>query len=585
MNNKEVKSSKFNLTKRLLIQAKKYQKIFIFCIFLMLLSIVIKTLGPVFIQKAIDEYIKINDFSGLVKLFSVYIFILVLGYIVNYWEIVFLETTGQKIIAEIKKTSFEKLMLMNQSFFDKSATGKILSRIENDTDSMKIIFTSVITNFIGSILLFFSMIFVMAFFYSSKIAFSILTLIPFIIIAAYFFDKFMSPRLVNIRKYIAEVSGYISEIVNGINIIQIFNQEKRILNNLEEKSNKKYKSESFISIMFNSFFNLLFFVEVLGTLIVLSIGVELVIKKEMTVGSLVLFINFIRYLIMPIIELSGQFNEFQKGISSAIRVFELIDDENIEEDIISNNNFDMGKNVSIEFKDVWFRYNENDNWVLKGVSFYVDKSTSLAIVGHTGSGKTTITNLLMKFYNAQKGEILINGLNIKDIPVKNLRNKISLVLQDNILFPGTIMENIKLDKKTEDENIIALINDLPINKVIKNLNESYYTKITENASNLSAGEKQVISIARALVKEPSIIILDEATSNIDPNIEKDIKTSLNKILKNNTSIIIAHRLSTIKNSDKIMVIDKGEIIEFGSHQELIDLNGFYSKLFSLQTSV
>lgn len=578
------KGSKFSLLGRMGKWVIPHYKTFLLCLFLLLVSTGIQIIGPVIIQRAIDNFIIPKDFHGLLFILIGYIFLLAIGFIANYYQIVSLETVGQIIVAKIKNSAFQHILTLNMSYFDKSTTGKLVSRIENDSNAMKVLFTSVITNVIGSILMLLGMLAIMAFYYNSKLALSLLIIIPVMIGGGFIFDRIMSPRLISIRKYVADVASYVTEIIHGISIIQIFGQEKRVLRELEERSNKKYRAERYISIMFNGFFNILFFMEPIGTVIIILLGAEMIIKKQLTLGSLILFMNYIRYFFIPIMQLSGQFNEFQKGIAGAVRVFDLLDTvNNIPEPEEPKNISNKEKGIDIEFRNVWFRYSDDSEWVLKDISFICPKGEHWAVVGPTGSGKTTIISLLLKFYIPRKGEILLNGVNINDISKKELRDTIGLVLQENILFPGTVIENLTLNQEHYSESQVkTLMAQIGIENVISRLPEGYDTQLKENASNLSSGEKQLISFGRALLKNPSILIFDEATSNIDPEMENRIKIAMSTLIEGRTGLIIAHRLSTIRNADKIMVLRYGNLVEIGTHGELIDFGGFYSQLNTLQ---
>lgn len=576
----KVVQPKLSLFFRLKKYIKPYYKNFAFSLFLLLLNNAIKVSGPIIIQKATDDYIIPKNFNGLSYLLGFYIVILLLGFYTNFIQIIQLETIGQSIVAKIKKDAFSHLLTLDMSYFDKSATGRIVSRIENDTNEMTVIFTSFITTVLGSILLLVSMLGVIAFKYNSLIALTLFIFIPIIIVSSLIFNKFISPRLLTLREAVADVSAYVTEIINGMAIVQIFAQEKRILDNLEEKSNKKLKLDKYTNIFFNTFFNVLFFMQSIATVAILYIGTDLIIKGQMTLGMLILFINSLSYFFMPIIELSGQISVFQKGISGAIRIFELFDTKStIEEKTEAKSIPNTEKGINIEFRNVFFRYTEKTDWILKDVSFSCPAGQHWALVGPTGSGKTTIISLLLKFYLPQQGQILLNGVDIQEISKEELRESIGLVLQENILFPGTVYQNLTLNqgKNTQDE-VKLLMEDIGVHNPIMNLKNGYETEIKENGNNISAGEKQLISFGRALLKKPQLLIFDEATSNIDPEIEKNIQYSMNNLMKGRTSLIIAHRLSTIRNSDKILVLKHGEVIESGTHDELIKLDGFYANL-------
>lgn len=574
------KKTNLSLFFRLKKYIKPYYKNFAFGLLLLLINNVIKVSGPVIIQKATDDYIVPKNFTGLAYLLGGYIIILLFGFYTNFIQIMQLESLGQSIVAKIKKDAFSHLLTLDMSYFDKSATGRIVSRIENDTNEMTVIFTSFITTVLGSILLLISMLGVIAFKYNSLIALTLFIFIPIIIISSLIFNKFVSPILLKLRESVADVSGYVTEIINGIAIVQIFAQEKRILDNLEEKSIKKVKLDKSVLVFFNTFFNILFFMQSIATVAILYIGTDLIIKGKMTLGMLILFINSLSYFFMPIIELSGQISVFQKGISGAIRIFELFDTKRtIEEKIEAITIPNKEKGITIEFKNVFFRYNEKTDWILKDVSFVCPAGEHWALVGPTGSGKTTIISLLLKFYLPQAGQILLNGTDIKDISKQELRDSIGLVLQENILFPSTVYQNLTLNQEnTKESEVKSLMEEIGVNKSILSLKNGYETEIKENGNNLSAGEKQLISFGRALLKNPQLLIFDEATSNIDPEIEKNIQYAMNNLMKGRTSLIIAHRLSTIRNSDKILVLKHGEIIEAGNHEELMKVAGFYANL-------
>ncbi|MEK7433052.1 MAG: ABC transporter ATP-binding protein [Cyanobacteriota bacterium] len=576
----EKKENEIFLIKRLKKYIQPHYKEFVFCLFLLFFNTAVKVAGPIIIQKTVDDFIIPKNFNGLVVLLTIYFVILIVGFFTNYIEIMKLENLGQTIVAKIKTDAFAHLLKLDMVYFDKSTTGKSVSRIENDTNEMVVLFTSSITTVLSSILILISVLGVIFFKYNSLIALTLMMFIPLMLISSFFFNKFISPKLILLREYVADVSGYVTEIINGIAIVQIFGQEKRVVNELERRSKKKYELDSYTNSFFNTFFNMMFFLQSIATVIILYIGSDMIVKGTMTLGSLILFINSLSYFFMPIIELSGQFTTFQKGISGAIRIFELFD---TKANIIEKENPlkipNKEKGLNIEFKDVYFKYSERTDWILSGLSFKCPSGEHWAIVGPTGSGKTTLISLLLKFYLPQKGEILINGINIRDIDKDELRNCIGLVLQENILFPGTIYENLILKQNNKSETEIKeLMTYLGIDSSISKLSDGYNTEIKENGNNISAGEKQLISFGRALLKNPNLLVFDEATSNIDPEIEGNIKTAMNKLMNGRTAIIIAHRLSTIETSDKILVLKHGKLIEEGNHKELLAKNGFYANL-------
>lgn len=581
MEEKELPGTRFIL-KRLAPWVKPHYKTFLLCLGLLLFSSSIKVVGPILLQKAVDDYIFPKNMSGLIGILSIYLILLITGFVASYIEVVKLETVGQGIIAGIKNKAFKHVLSLDMNFFDQTTTGKLVSQIENDANAMKVLFTTVIVHILGNLVLFFGMFVVMATQYSSRLAMWVLFMFPIMIAAAAIYNKLMAPHLVRVRRYVADVSSYITETVQGMKIIQIFGQEEQVASELEEKSLKTYRLQRWISITMNGLFNMLFFAETIGTVMVLWIGGTMVMNGEMTIGSLILFMQFLKNFFVPIMFLSGQFNEFQKGMAGATRVFQLFDfEKSVREPPTSQV---LPEEVSnITFENVWFRYSSDSEWVLKDVSFECPAGEHWAIVGPTGSGKTTIISLILKFYEPQKGRILLNGIDLKDLSQSEIRHRVGLVLQDNILFPGTVRDNLTFQEGDfSQEQICESMKQLGIDNLLKKLPSGYQTNIQENATNLSAGEKQLLSFGRAFLKNPSVLILDEATSNIDPETERKIQYAMNVLLKGRTALIIAHRLLTIHHADRILVLKNGVLIEQGNHQELILLGGFYADLNALQ---
>jgi len=570
------------LAKKIINWIKPYYKSFAICLLLLLFVSILNIINPIIIQKAIDNYIIPKNFNGLALILSLLVVSMVVEFIASYIQVVKLEITGQKIVANIKEQAFAHLINLSMNYFDKNKTGKIVSRVENDSNAMIFLFTSVITEFIGNAFLFIGIFYVMAVNYNSKLALYVFIMFPFMLISAVFFDKYISPKLVNLRMYIAELSGQITEFIHGIQIVQIFGQEKNVFQKVKEKSFEKYKLDKKVSIAFNTYFNFLFFAENIGIIIVLWVGGKMLINGELTIGSLVLFISFIKKLFIPILQLCKQFREFEKSFAAGKRVFELLNEKNEMKEKETYLVYEKGLKT-IEFKNVWFRYSENSEWILKDVSFSCQNGEHWAIVGNTGSGKTTIINLLLKFYKPQKGEILIDGVNIENISDFELREKIGIVLQDSIIFTGNIYDNLILGKENySHEDVKKTMQRLEMDSKISKMQDGYNTELIENAQNLSSGEIQLINFGRALIKNPSILIFDEATSNIDPITEKKIQITLNTLLEGRTALIVSHRFTTIKDVDKILVLRHGKVSEIGTHSELVSSGGFYSELSILQ---
>lgn len=571
------------LLKRIWPWLQPQAKIFAVCLGLLLLGSGLRILGPVILQTAIDSYIRQGDLPGLLTLLGGYICLIVVGFGANYYELILLETAGQKIIAQIKNKAFAHLLSLDLPYFDQTSTGKLVSRIENDANAMKVLFTSVLTQILGNFVIVLGMFGVMGYKYDFKLALYVVGLCPLILLAALGFNRFMAPRLMAVRKNVAEVNGYVTEMIQGMVTIQMFGQEANVLKELEKRSLQKYRQDRAITILFNSFFNFLFLIQSLGIVMVLWLGGQEVNKGTLTIGSLILFMNFIHQFFVPIMFLSAQFNEFQKGIAGAARLFELLDEPRLYPDPREPQSLPTPGQCQIRFENVWFRYSEDSDWVLKDLSFECPSGEHWAIVGPTGSGKTTLINLLLRFYLPQKGRILINGVDLKDLDPGSWRRQVGLVLQDVVMFPGSVYENLVLGEKSWPlEEIQPMLKEMGLDTVVQRLPQGYQTHLLENASNLSSGEKQLLSFGRALLRKPALLVLDEATSHIDPQTERQMQTALNTLLDKRTALIIAHRLSTIQSADRILVLQYGQLVESGNHTELLAQNGVYAGLNSLQ---
>lgn len=572
-----------DLLQRIWPWVRPHWRTFTLCLMLLLFESGARMLGPILLQQAVDNYILPGNFSGLVLLMGGYMLLLAAGFWANYWELIQLETIGQRMIADIKNRAFSHLLSLDLPFFDQSTTGKLVSRIENDANAMKVLFTSVITHLISNALLMVGMFTIMAWQYDLRLAAWIVGLCPVMLIAAVLFNRMMAPRLVKVRAYVAEVNSFLTEMIQGITTIQVFAREAETLTTLQQHSWSKYRLERFTNIAFNAFFNLLFFMQTIGIVLVLWIGGQQVLAGTLTLGSLILFMTFIRNFFVPIMFLSAQFSEFQRGMAGASRLFELLDERShlpvalpTEVDLLS------AGIQTIEFKNVWFRYQEDGNWVLKDINFVCPAGEHWAIVGPTGSGKTTLISLLFKFYTPQKGQILINGIDLATIPNADIRRHMGLVLQDTLLFPGTIKDNLLLGLDISDEQLELAMQEIGLSAIIQKLPQGFDTELQENANNFSIGEKQLLSFGRALLRNPSLLILDEATSHIDPETERRIQKAMTTVLQGRTALVIAHRLSTIRHADSILVLRYGEVLEMGSHHDLLANQGLYAELHSLQ---
>jgi ATP-binding cassette subfamily B protein len=584
----EVMAKPFDIKimKRLLTYAKPYWLyIFIAAVGILLVT-ASNLLRPYLVQKAIDNYInnpnipKVEAINGVTHIGILYLIIITVAFIINYGQIYLIQYTGQKIIFNLRQQIFEHLQSLSLSFFDKNPVGRLVTRVTNDTDTLNELYTSVIANLFNDIFIILGIIIAMVS-YNVKLALISLSTTPLIIGGMYIYRKLASQayRLVRIR--LARINAFLSEHISGMKIVQLFVTEHKKSKEFE-KINKDYYDANMRQLtIFAIFRPSMDVIYSLTLALLIWYGGKDIISHKIEFGVLYAFVNYLQQLFQPIFDISEKYDILQSAMASAERIFILLDTkEQIKdpekpiplEDI-------QGK---IEFKNVWFSYNGKE-WVLKDVSFVVNPGETVAFVGATGAGKSSIISLLSRFYDIQKGEILIDGIDIRKVRQQDLRKHIGVVLQDVFLFTGDIKSNIRLNNKNITDNDIYMVAKyVNAHHFIKKLPESYESKVTERGSTLSAGQRQLLAFARALAFNPKILVLDEATANIDTETEMLIQDALKKLTKGRTTIAIAHRLSTIQHADKIIVLHKGRIREMGTHNELLQKKGLYYNLYMLQ---
>ena len=542
-------------------------------------------LWPILVQQVIDEQLvrqldlepALREFEPIIVLGLAIVAIQLATIVMQYYQRVMLETVGQDIMLDLKKKLFEHVLSLDVSFFDKNPVGRLMSRIESDTESLRLLFTNTVILVIGDLLLIFG-IFAVMFYKEWRLALALLTVMPVLIIMIWIFHKLTSHRFLIVRKRMAEVTATLTEYLHGMSIVQIFHRGEYTKKKVYDANERKFKEDAFVNMSVVLFFNLLFYLEYVKIGLALLLGSWLGVSP----GIIVLFILLIWREFDPIARTADQLGNFQKGLAGARRIFGLLE---IKPRLTDANNPVAwpGLKDAIRFENVSFSYNDDDNYVLRDVSFEIPAGSRVALAGVTGGGKSTVVNLMFRFYDPQKGRITIDGVDIRTIATSELRKRFALVLQDIILFPGDIAGNIGLEAEEIDrDKIETAAKTVAADEFIEKLPDRYQTKVSEKGANFSRGERQLLSFARALAFDPELLILDEATSSVDPETERTIQNSLKKLTSGRTSIIIAHRLSTILDVDQILVIRKGEIVERGTHTELIIAGGYYSKLFHLQ---
>ena len=572
----------FNLFKRLLDYVLVYKFIFGFVAISAILISIFSTLTPYLVKIAVDDYLSVGKYEDFILLIAVMIANLVLTVVFMFLFSYYANLLGQNVIYDIRLKLFKHILDFKMSYFDKSSVGRLVTRAVNDMETIASIFSQGLFMIVADLMQMLIVIIVMLTL-SWKLSLAVFVILPFILLATRKFQKSMKVAFNEVRSEVANLNSFVQERISGMKIVQLFNRQDIEYDNFV-KINNEHKNAWLKTVWYNSIF---FPIAELSTSITIGLivwfgGLNSILEdSNITLGIIFLFIQLSQMLFRPLRQIADKFNTLQMGMVAANRIFKILDTQSK----INN----LGKYVfnskdgSIEFKNVNFSYNEKEV-VLNNVSFKIKKGEKVAIVGATGSGKTTIVNLITRFYDAQKGKIIIGGNNVRDYEIESLRNKISLVLQDVFLFADTILNNITLfNKNISFDYVIDSAKKIGIHDFIMSLPGGYNYNVKERGVMLSQGQRQLISFLRAYIKNPSILILDEATSSIDSNSEELIQTATQKITENKTSIIIAHRLSTILNSDRIFVMNKGELVESGSHDELMKKEkGFYKKLYEIQ---
>ncbi len=542
-------------------------------------------LWPILVQKAIDgpllSQLKLpgeqRDFMPVLFFGLAVMTIQLTTVLMQYWQRVKLEIVGQDILIKLKEKLFDHIMSLDVSFFDKNPVGRLMARIESDTESLRLLFTFTVVAVVGDIVLM-TGIFIVMLIMAWQLALILLLFAPVFALLVFIFHRLTSHRYLRLRKRSAEVTAALTEFLQGMAIVQIFHRGEYAKQKILEANRNKFEEDKFVNIVVCVFFNTMFYLEYVKIGLTLLIGPMLGVSP----GVIVLFILLIWREFDPIARTAEQLGNFQKGLAGARRIFGLFQVQPRFTDTANSVKW-PGFKKTLRFENVWFSYTDDENYVLKDACFEIPVGSRTALVGVTGGGKSTVINLLFRFYDPQKGKITIDGVDIKQMAIADVRKHCALVLQDIILFPGSVNDNIGLEaEEVTQDRILSAAATVDAHRFIQKLPKGFETEVSEKGSNFSRGERQLLSFARALAFDPEILILDEATSSVDPETERTIQKSLEKLLEGRTSIIIAHRLSTILDVDQILVIRKGEIVERGTHSELILANGYYSKLFHLQ---
>ncbi|WP_300441653.1 ABC transporter ATP-binding protein [Christiangramia sp.] len=570
-----------DLFKRLLKYTNPYKRIFYFVGVAAILVSLFAVLRPIILQETVDEALIPADFDSLIYYVSLMLGVLVLEVLFQFCFIYYANWLGQEVVRDIRVKLFKHMLGFKMKYYDKSAVGRLVTRAVSDIETIASIFSQGLFMIISDLLKMLVVIGVM-FYKSWELTLLVLTVLPFIIYATRVFQKKMKLAFEEVRTQVANLNTFVQERITGMKIVQLFTREKTEYANFKE-INDKHRKAWVKTVWYNSIF---FPIAEMSTSITIGLivwfgGLRVVAGDDMSLGIIVAFIELSQMLFRPLRQIADKFNTLQMGMVAANRVFDILDTEaNIEDK--GSLEIDSLKG-EIEFKEVRFSY-VDDEEVLKGISFKVNPGETVAIVGATGAGKSTIINLLSRFYEIDSGAILVDNTNIKDIQLRSLRAQIAVVLQNVFLFADTIMNNINLDNPDiSEEDVINAAKEIGIHEFITSLPNGYYYNVKERGAMLSSGQRQLISFLRAYVSNPSILVLDEATSSVDSYSEQLIQDATDKITEGRTSIVIAHRLATIKKADKIIVMDQGEIVEIGNHKQLLQkTDGYYRKLYEVQ---
>lgn len=576
------KTYDLKVARRLLRYLKPYVRLLIPALILTLVLNLLGTLQPKFTQYAIDWYIVPKKMDKLTLFALVFVGTQFLRLVFSYFQVVLLNTVGQYVMFDLRREIYDKLQHQEVSYYDRNPVGRIMTRLTADVDALNELFTSGVTDLLGDLVMI-AVILAVMFYMDWRLTLITLLTVPMLFAATTWFRKGARKGFDLVRIKIARIYSFLQEHFSGAQTVQIFNAEAKSLRRFN-RINDEHRQANIDTIYYYAvFFPLVDLIGAAGIALIIWYGGYRVMQNALTLGGLVAFIQYISFLFQPIRDISDKYNVLQGAVVASHRIFKALDLP-----ILINSPAEPLKRGRaegrIEFENVWFAYNEEE-WVLKDVSFTVSPGQSVALVGHTGSGKTTITNLLMRFYEVQRGRILLDGVDVRDWDLQSLRENFAVVLQDIFLFTGTVESNIRLGREDiTDERIRWAANEVRADNFIQRLPHGYKSEVRERGAGLSVGQKQLISFARALAFDPALLILDEATSSIDTETEQLIQQAIARVMRNRTSVIVAHRLSTIQRADNIIVLHHGEIREQGTHQDLLLLQGLYWRLYKLQYS-
>ena len=572
----------YRVLKRLFIYCKPYISQFYLLVFFTISLSILSPIRPYLVQLTIDNHVAFNDYNGMLNMIIILIVLLLFQGVIQYYHTYLSGWIGQNIVRDLRIKLYSHIQKLRLKFFDNTPIGQIITRNISDIETIAEVFGQGLASIIGDLLQLVGILIIM-FLINWKLTLITLSTFPLLLLVTYIFKEKVKVSFNNVREAVANLNSFVQEHIVGMNVVQIFARESKEYESFK-KINKNHLESNLKAVLYYSlYFPAMEFFTALGMGLMIWYGSNQILEDEISLGILIAFIMYLQMFFRPIRMIADRFNVLQMGVVSSIRIFKLLDNQEM---IVNNDKLKIENNISgkLEFKNLWFAYNKKD-YVLRNINFKINPGNVLAIVGSTGSGKTSIINLINRFYEFNKGEIYLDENKLRDYNLNELRQVIGYVPQDVFLFSDTIRNNLTLgNKKISDSEIWDVIRYLKAERFIEKLPGKLDYNVMERGATLSVGQRQLLSCIRILLFDPKIILLDEATSSVDSETEEIIQNAISKILKNRTSIVVAHRLSTIKQADNILVLENGEIVESGKHNELKRNNKHYSKLYKMQFS-
>ena len=572
----------YRVLKRIFIYCKPYIRQFFLLVFFTISLSILSPIRPYLVQLTIDNHVAFNDYNGMLNMIIILIVLLLFQGVIQYYHTYLSGWIGQNIVRDLRIKLYSHIQKLRLKFFDNTPIGKIITRNISDIETIAEVFGQGLASIIGDLLQLVGILIIM-FLINWKLTLITLSTFPLLLLVTYIFKEKVKVSFNNVREAVANLNSFVQEHIVGMNVVQIFARESKEYESFK-KINKNHLESNLKAVLYYSlYFPAMEFFTALGMGLMIWYGSNQILEDEISLGILIAFIMYLQMFFRPIRMIADRFNVLQMGVVSSIRIFKLLDNQEI---IVNNDKLKIENNISgkLEFKNLWFAYNKKD-YVLRNINFKINPGNVLAIVGSTGSGKTSIINLINRFYEFNKGEIYLDENKLRDYNLNELRQVIGYVPQDVFLFSDTIRNNLTLgNKKISDSEIWDVIRYLKAERFIEKLPGKLDYNVMERGATLSVGQRQLLSCIRILLFDPKIILLDEATSSVDSETEEIIQNAISKILNKRTSIVVAHRLSTIKQADNIIVLENGEIVESGKHNDLKKNNKHYSKLYKMQFS-